>query len=407
MSTTFRMVLTFWATLLAFAVGTVLFGPLSLLVTPFALMLMWEAAATVRRRRRAILLGYVEQAVRLNHPLPDVLDVAAISEGGKLGRRLRDLSLAVGHGEPIGEAMERTVPEMGQHAACLLVTAERTGQLGKTIRRIIEHDRLETGAGRAGVWFEWIYPLMLAWMTLLVLIVFNAVIIPKFEQIYADFGIMAPAVTQAMFDVARWMGDGEMAGGLAFGALAVWFGVACVATGAAFLPMRRGPVNRMLNSVTDLLWYVPFVRGLLIARGLTDVCYSASLSLRAGAPLHIALADASELRMCSPLRWRVLNWADRVESGEPVGDAARRAGMPALTVGMLNTAQATASAADVFAFLTRYYDARFSRAVMLARSAFIPVATVAVGLLVAWVAVAVLLPMRAMIEAVINTSGMA
>src|SRR4051812_30851173 len=46
---------------------------------------------TVRRRRGAIVLTYIEQAVRLNLPLPRMLYAAERSEKGKLSMRLRQV----------------------------------------------------------------------------------------------------------------------------------------------------------------------------------------------------------------------------------------------------------------------------------------------------------------------------
>ncbi|MBI1372051.1 MAG: hypothetical protein GC159_04730 [Phycisphaera sp.] len=401
-----RAVLRFWLMVLAYVIGLLLFGPLTLVATPFVLMIIWDAATVVRRSRRDAILGYLDQAVRLNHPLPDVLDVAAISEGGLTGRRLRELSLAIGYGESIGRALEKTVPEIDQHATQLIATAERTGQLGPTLRRLLDHDRLVQGAGRQGVWFEWLYPVWLLGCVLGLLVTLAVFIMPKIELIFEDYGVAMPPVSQSLLDAVSFAYDSGVIPLTRAMLLLAWLIISLVATAGALMPMlprRHSTFREMLGGVA---WQLPGLRSLITARGLNDVCYSASLSVRSGVPLHRALVEATQLDLNPGLRRRVLNWADRIEAGEPIDDAARRAGLPALLVGMLGSAQRDHAVADVFAFLSRYYDGRFSRALMMLRGAFLPGATILLGLLVGWIVLALFTPIVTLIDAAINTSGL-
>ena len=60
---------------------------------------------TIRRRRAMLILGYVEQAVRMNLPLSPMLDAAAASESGVLAYRLKALSYRLRCGEPLALAL--------------------------------------------------------------------------------------------------------------------------------------------------------------------------------------------------------------------------------------------------------------------------------------------------------------
>ena len=74
-------------------------------------------------------------------------------------------------------------------------------------------------------------------------------------------------------------------------------------------------------------------------------------------------------------------------------DAAHAAGLPKLIAGLTTTA-------DGFGFLSRYYAAKFSRLMMLFRAATIPAMVFFFGLIVAIVALALFLPMIAIIGSV-------
>src|SRR5688500_3762939 len=69
--------------------------PIGVLATPAVVVLLIACAMifvrTMRKRRGAQVLSYVEQAVRLNLPLPRMLWAAESSEHGPLRRRLRDV----------------------------------------------------------------------------------------------------------------------------------------------------------------------------------------------------------------------------------------------------------------------------------------------------------------------------
>src|SRR4051812_47055353 len=69
-------------------------------------------AQMIRRRRAAMTVAYLEQAVRLNLPISSMLRAAQQSERGTLNLRLVQLRDLIDSGYPVGLALESAVPEV-------------------------------------------------------------------------------------------------------------------------------------------------------------------------------------------------------------------------------------------------------------------------------------------------------
>ena len=131
---------------------------------------------------------------------------------------------------------------------------------------------------------------------------------------------------------------------------------------------------------------------------MADVCNVLADALEAGHAPPQALTNAAELKLNAVLRRRLRRWAQRVEAGVPLADAARAARMPKLLVGMLSSASG-ADVPRVLQFLARYYESRFSRASELLRGAILPTMAVGFGALVLLIACSLLLPLADLADA--------
>src|SRR5690348_8233388 len=100
-----------------------------------AFPLISRIARMIRRRRAAMTLAYLEQAVRLNLPISRMLRAAQQSEKGTLHVRLAALRDLIDSGYPIGVALESAVPEVPDRETALIESAERVGRLPQSLAR--------------------------------------------------------------------------------------------------------------------------------------------------------------------------------------------------------------------------------------------------------------------------------
>jgi type IV pilus assembly protein PilC len=370
------------------------------IVFMFAVPLVVVTVRRVQRARFAMILAYLEQAVRLNLPLPSMLDAAAMSEGAELRRQLRGLADWLVTGLPMAEALARSVTGAPRQAIASIAAAERLGDLPATLRRLLEQHRADLAKERPDAVFSIAYPVAVMGFMTLVIVGVSIFIVPKFIRIFDDFGAQLPAMTRTVTDFSRWMG-GPLLGRqgnqdqIVPGVLLV-FGLPMLIYFGVILLRRTG---RGRHAIDSLICATPFVGRAVLDRQVAEVCAIMAQSLDHGVPLPRSVVESSRAAVNSVLRGRLRRWAQRIRGGEPVQASARWAGMPDLLVGVLSAGEAAADVPGCLRFLSRYYRCRFSRCLLIVQNGFLPVIILVLALIIGWVVVGLFLPLVALIHA--------
>jgi type II secretory pathway component PulF len=352
------------------------FAGMGLITLVVLLILAGVSRRALRQRRVSVVLTYLEQAVRLNVPLTSLLIAAESSEPRSITRRLGRLRRALDGGASVAEALRDSLREISPRALALIAIAERVGRLPDALDRLVREDHARRIQDPAEQSFYAAYPVLMVMAILFIVGTVLLFVMPKFVVIFRDFHVALPGVTQLVIAIANVAGQG---GWVALLLLLVWLVTSAIRD--RYWPGR--PWN--------WAWFTGH-------RDLADVCRVIADSLDAGLPLDAAVRSAGELAVSSSLRWKLYRWVGGIEQGMPATDAARRAGLPSLIAGLTSTAQ-VAGARDVFRFLARYYGGRFSRFVQLLRGAAIPAMVFFFGILVAFIALALFLPLISLIGA--------
>ena len=353
----------------------------------FALLIGAKALNRVRRARAASVLSYTEQAVRLNLPVPAMLDAAAASESMGSARTLRHVAAAIRMGIPIDEAVARYVGAISGRSVELLRGAASIGRLPTMLSGVAEEHRADERRGPTDDMLMWGYGLVVVTVMLWLLGRISILILPKFVEIFRDFDTTLPWATQVTFEFGR-------TAGYIVAPLAVLLGLSLAGWSVWALVLGGHRRHRPLRVLYDpLIWTLPVFGGIARDRGMADVCGLIVEAMRAGQPLNHAADAATRLDMNTVLKRRVQRFAGALDEGMPAGDAARRAKLPRLTVQLLAKGQHTSGTLEVMRFLHRYYHTRFSRLRELARGAAVPAMVLVLGLVVGWVVVSLFLPL--------------
>ena len=183
---------------LAGIVLTPLLGSIIGLGAVAGLIIITQCVRSVRRRRTGILLSYLEQAVRLNLPLPPFLQAASRGERGPIAQRVASLRAAIEDGSPLGDAPCHAAPEAPARIVELTNAAERNGKLRQTLCGLLRNQRRLGQANPAGAAFARVYAaVIIAGISMLVwaLLIF---VMPRFVQIMRNFNQPMPAVTRSV-----------------------------------------------------------------------------------------------------------------------------------------------------------------------------------------------------------------
>lgn len=411
---TFKLILEalFWALAAGVVIagaGTVIglitlpaIGYISAVAIIAVLPLLLRAAKVIRKRRAAMTLAYLEQAVRLNLPLNKMLYAAARSETGRLARSLGSLHALLEQGYPVGASLHSSVPEITERHASIVESSERIGRLPQALRRLVNElssDARTDAITPAG--FYRAYPLVLIVVMGTVVSMVMIFVIPKYEAIFRDFGTKLPPVTQALLEMARVFANMPILLFL-FPLLVL---LACgVTLWQTFRPARLSETG--LGVARDTLaWYTPVLHGIERDRGLADVFDLMAEALSAGLPMDRALTEATRLNINHRLRLKLTDWGTGMLSGAALAESARQSGLPALVVGLLSSAHNTNALADTFAFLARYYRSRFSKSAAVIQGMSIPALVLVFGALVAFVVAGLFVPMITLIDNMLPMKG--
>ena len=286
--------------------------PLSIVV--FLGGAFWSMAESAGRRRRgAAVLGYIEQAVRLNLPLPRLVRAIGESERGKLARELDIARQRLEQGESLATVLQ-VIPSLPPRVIGLVAAAERTGRLPQVLSRLVEQRRRAIARGVELTSFYRTYPLILGLAFIAVTSLIMVFVMPKFEQIFKDFGIQLPGITVAMLQLYRvaWPWIPLL--------LAILFIALIVNTiSSRWMGTGYGMVERPL---ARLAGYLPWIGRVRMQRALGDVLDCAADAVEAGRPIEMSLTEAGQVCGNARLRQRVDRWANLLAQGQPLPAAA-------------------------------------------------------------------------------------
>ncbi len=377
-----------------FAIGLApVFGGFAPFLALFIMIVVARAVSRGRRRRGQLVMLYVEQALRLNLPLPQALDAAARSERGTTSRRLSQLEMSLSGGSGVGEAIDRCVTEVPWRTASLLIVAERLGRLPRVAGQIVARQRRAVRDESLDPLSAVAYGMVVALFLSLVLGFVSVFILPKFQEIFEDFDTVMPAATlwtlSVMPRLTFILNPLALLGVLTLAGWTAW----TIYSGR----VSSGPAP--MAGLTDrLIWVTPVWGGVVRDRGLAEATRMAAEAVGALCPLDEAFARAATAATNTILQNRLLRLAERMQRGSTIGQAAREARLPSLYRDMLATLDTGGEPAGVLRFLASYYESRLSRAALFLRAAAVPGVVIVLAVIVGFVVYSLFLPLVVLIE---------
>jgi type II secretory pathway component PulF len=374
-----------------FAVSGPILGYPFLLVAIALMPMLTAASRSVRRRRATSVLGYLQQAIRLNLPLNRFLAAASHSEKGRLSREIVELRHELESGTPLAVALAMSVPEMSERNIALIDYAEQMGRLPETLDRLVREQVGESRKVRENRMIVTWYPPILMIMGGAVVFMIDLFVLPKFTSLFKENHLPLPAPTRWLIEASDWLV-------LLVPIVAAIVVVMCALRFREAVKMSR-PTWLFQGLKDRILWMLPLSRGPIRDRAMADLCTALADSVELGYPLDQALLRAQQLELNLVVKRRMERWRQGLVAGRSPGEAAREANMPQLLAGMLTTASTAANTNEALRFLARYYADRFVLGRELLRGMAVPAITLLMGILVGAVALALIVPLQQLIEA--------
>jgi len=305
--------------------------------------------------------------------------LAAQCERPALATVLRDINDLVHSGNTLSEAL-RLYPDVFDGAyVATVAAAEASGQMAEVLKQLAAMQRSELRL-RQSIKSLLTYPVLLTGISASVIGILVVFVLPRFAEIFAQYEVALPIVTRALLAIAteikmRWW---------------LWFPLAGAAVGGAaawrMTDNGRGAIDYWMLQVAPVRGVT---RPLLIGR----TCSLLGLLLQSGVPLLDGLRLCRQAVSNRVYKDMLGDLADSVLNGRGLGASLSEAEVVPLSAReMLITGERTGNLAEVAALLGVHYEEEAETRMKQVVRLLEPLITVGMGLVVAIVVMAVMLP---------------
>lgn len=312
---------------------------------------------------------------------------------GKLKNVLQDVCEDVEGGTSLSEAMARHPAAFNRLYSKMVNAGEIGGVLDIILQRLAEFmekaERLKRKIKGALV-----YPAVVIIVAMVILTFIMVFIIPKFEEIFTDFGVELPGLTLWLVNTSRWAAGnepGQQIPGAFFivlSPIAIW---------AMFKLIRKAGPGRAATDYTMMM--VPVFGSLVRKTTVARFTRTLGTLISAGVPILEAILITRDT--CGNYVFeRALNRVhDSIREGESFADPLREAKVcDAIVVNMIDVGEETGEMDAMLMKIADNYDEEVDVAVASLVSLLEPLMVVVLGGIVGTIVVAMFLPMVKMIE---------
>lgn len=270
----------------------------------------------------------------------------------------------------------------------LIKAGEASGSLADVLERLADH-RERTDAFRASVVSALTYPVALAGVSVLSLLVLVAFVIPRFIPLFEDAGAPLPALTQAVFGIASFMKT------------AWWALLATAAVGAS--AAKRWLAAAQNRREFDRRLLAAPVLGELV-QGTETVRFARTLGtlLRNGLPVLLALKLTQGVQRNRHVAAAIGAAADAVRSGARLSPALAAAqALPNLAIELMAIGEESGQLESMLAKTAQTFEARVEQRLKRLLTLLEPMLILGLGAVIALVIVSILTAMLGLNELVV------
>ena len=273
-------------------------------------------------------------------------------ESATMRRVLGDIRDRVTAGASISDAFAEQGDLFPKLYWTSLKAGEKSGEIEAVLRRYLKYQKTVLAMTRKVV-STLVYPAILIVLSAGLITILMTVVIPKFQDFFADFNAELPLLTVVVIRTAGFLRDNILF--LAAGAIALFF------TGSRWL---RTPAGREWRDATALK--IPIIGGILRRFAISQFTRSLATLLGGGTPLVPALENAADAIGNSYVSRKIREVVPRVREGGELWRALESTQLlTSLTIEMVKIGEASGALEDMLTSVSDFYDEEID--VLLAR----------------------------------------
>jgi type IV pilus assembly protein PilC len=352
-------------------------GLQSVQVTPKKNLLQVEV--TKKRVKRKDLMHFSRQLgvfVKAGIPIMEALEVIGAETSDKvLKATILDMIDRLQAGDTFASAAAAHPEAFPDYYLGILGSAELTGTLDVVLDQLADYIERDVDA-RGKITSALIYPAVVMVMAIATVIILATFVLPRFKTFFDSFHATLPLPTRIMLSVSGFVSTWWWAilGGL-------------VLVVAGFMAMRRN--DRTRAWLDSMLLKMPVAGDMVQAVILERVCRILSSMIHAGVPLPEAMAVTADAANNAVYKRGLSEVREEMMEGQGLSDPIARTGLfPGAARQMFRVGEETGTLDEQLELAATYYNREVDIRVKRFTSLFEPAVIIFMGLIVGFVAVA-------------------
>jgi type IV pilus assembly protein PilC len=312
---------------------------------------------------------------------------------GKLKNVLQGVCEEVEGGTSLSDSMAKHPRAFNRLYTKMVAAGEVGGVLDIILQRLAEFMEKAESLKRK-IRAALIYPIAVVIIALLIVAFIMVFIIPKFEEIFKDFGVALPVLTRVLINVSRWMagnGVGQVVPGwvyVLFSPLIIWI---------LFKLARKSPPGRA--ALDTLIFWMPVIGNLVRKTVTARFTRTLGTLISAGVPILEAILITRDTSGNYVFEKALTKVHDSIREGESFAGPLREAKVcDAIVVNMIDVGEETGDMDVMLLKIADNYDEEVDVAVGGLIKLIEPLLIVFLGGAVGTIVVSMFLPLVAMIE---------
>ncbi len=265
-----------------------------------------------------------------------------------------------------------------------LRAGEQSGELESVLQRFVEYQRIVEEM-RKKIIAALTYPAVLVLLSVCLIILLVAYVIPSFAGFYVSFDSELPLVTRSVMGLSDFVQGNFLL--LIFGGFAAVFG---------FKAWVRMPSGRLTTDRWRLK--IPLVGRLAHLFSLSQFSRSLSVLLSGGTPMVPALETAASSINNTWISKVLSSCVQEVREGRSLSDSVEDTGItPVMALAMMRVGEATGALPEMLVHTSEFFDEEIEFALGRLVSLFEPLILVVMGVIVAGLLLAVYYPLLTLV----------
>ena len=331
-----------------------------------------------RIKREALMHLSRQIAAFLRAGLPILEAVHTIStenENSSVRRMMNDIEDGLRSGDRFSDCLDKFPRVFPPFYRGIVRSAELTGELDTVLTRLAADIKRDLEARRK-IKSAMIYPLIVSAMSIVTVLILAIYVLPKFEDFFADLDAELPLPTRILLSFTGFLGQW-------------WWAICAGLVALVLLYAGITRTNRGKYARDSLLLKVP-VLGVTIQYALVErFCRVLASMVSAGVSLTDGLAFTTEALRNRVYVKRLGEVHEQILEGQGVAGPLARTGLfPGTATQMLRVGEDTGSLDTQLEVTAEYYETELDYKIAKLTALFEPIVIIVMGLIVGFVAVA-------------------